>query len=312
VSIWLLLSISAISGRAITWSPALLTHEPVSCSTMVLVEGTGSSARFAMARTADGLLIPAHLAGHPDTLWLLFDSGAGRTVLDRDVARRLALQPTSKGTISGVGTGATAVDIVADVTIFMPGLRIDHIDLRLASIPGPAESAEPRTDGIIGYDLLCGSVVTLDYQTRHLTVSTPREFRPPLHGDVLPLTIRGRWSFVRGSIKVPGQAPVDDDFLIDTGSLDFVNHPIIRQSTGALRKTRTGAGGFGESQGGVIGENEWFRLGRTTIAHTQSACCAATPEISRQIGAGILEHFRLTFDYPHRQLILQNPAGSDR
>ena len=71
------------------------------------------------------------------------------------------------------------------------------------------------------------------------------------------------------------------------------------------------AGGFGESQAGVIGENEWFRLGRTTIAHTQSACCAATPEISRQIGAGILEHFRLTFDYPHRRLILESPAGSD-
>ncbi len=264
-----------------------------------------------MARTADGLLIPAHVAGHPDTLWLLFDSGAGRTVLDRDAARRLALQPTSKGTISGVGTGATAVDIVTDVTISMPGVRIDHVDLRLASIPGPAQSAEPHTHGIIGYDLLCGSVVTLDYQARRLTVTTPTEFRPPLHGDVLPLTIRGRWSFVRGCIKVPGQAPVDDDFLIDTGSLDFVNHPIIRQSTGALRTTRTGAGGFGESQAGVIGENEWFRLGRTTIAHTQSACCAATPEISRQIGAGILEHFRLTFDYPHRRLILESPAGSD-
>ncbi len=311
MSIWMLLSISAISGQAITWSPALLTHESVSCSTTVLVEGTGPSTGFAMARTADGLLIPAHVAGHPDTLWLLFDSGAGRTVLDRDAARRLALQPTSKGTISGVGTGATAVDIVTDVTISMPGVRIDHVDLRLASIPGPAQSAEPHTHGIIGYDLLCGSVVTLDYQARRLTVTTPTEFRPPLHGDVLPLTIRGRWSFVRGCIKVPGQAPVDDDFLIDTGSLDFVNHPIIRQSTGALRTTRTGAGGFGESQAGVIGENEWFRLGRTTIAHTQSACCAATPEISRQIGAGILEHFRLTFDYPHRRLILESPAGSD-
>ena len=312
MAFWLLLSISAISGRAITWPPALLTHASVSCSTRVLVEGTAPSTGFAMARTADGLLIPAHVAGHPDTLWLLFDSGAGRTVLDRDVARRLALHPTSKGTISGVGTGATAVDIVTDVTITMPGVRIDHVDLRLASIPSPAPSAEPHTDGIIGYDLLCSSVVTLDYQARHLTVTTPTEFRPPLHGDVLPLTIRGRWSFVRGSIKVPGQAPVDDDFLIDTGSLDFVNHPIIRQSTGALRKTRTGAGGFGESQAGVIGENEWFRLGRTTIAHTQSACCAATPEISRQIGAGILEQFRVTFDYPQRRLILERPTGGDQ
>jgi hypothetical protein len=204
------------------------------------------------------------------------------------------------------------VDIVANVTLSMPGVRLEHVDLRLASIPRPASTAGSHPDGIIGYDLLCGSVVTLDYQARHLTVTAPAAFRAAPQGDVLPLTIRGGWSFVRGTIKVPGQAAVEDDFLIDTGSLDFVNHPIIRQSTGVLHQTQTGAGGFGESQVGVIGENEWFQLGRTTIPHTQSVCCAATPEVSRQLGTGILEHFRLTFDYPHRTLILERPSGIDR
>ena len=271
---------------------------------MVLTGSSSSS--FAVARTADGLLIPAHVAGHPDTLWLLFDTGAGRTVLDRDVARRLGLRATAKGTITGVGTGATVVDIVPRVGLSLPGVRIDNVELRLASIPGSAANSGPHTDGIIGYDLLCGSIVTLDYRDRRLTVTTPTAFGSLPAGDTLPLAIRGRWSFVRGTIKVPGQPPVVDDFLIDTGSLDFVNHPIIRRSTGALRHTRTGAGGFGESQDGVIGENEWFRLGRTTIAHTPSACCAATPEVSRQIGTGILEQFRITFDYPHRRLVLEH------
>lgn len=287
------------------WPRPVVARDLDSCRARVVLTGSSSSS-FAVARTADGLLIPAHVAGHPDTLWLLFDTGAGRTVLDRDVARRLGLRATAKGTITGVGTGATVVDIVPRVGLSLPGVRIDNVELRLASIPGSAGNSGPHTDGIIGYDLLCGSIVTLDYGDRRLTVTTPTAFGSLPAGDTLPLAIRGRWSFVRGTIKVPGQPPVDDDFLIDTGSLDFVNHPIIRRSTGALRHTRTGAGGFGESQDGVIGENEWFRLGRTTIAHTPSACCAATPEVSRQIGTGILEQFRITFDYPHRRLVLEH------
>lgn len=284
-------------------SPWLLLA--VSCSTDVRLDRSAPTSEFVAVQSADGLLVPARVAGHPDTLWLIFDSGAGPTVLDRGVAARLNLRPTSRGTIRGVGTGATPVDIVPDVTVALPGVTIAHVDLRLAAMPGPLPLGNRPAAGIIGYDLLCRTVVTIDYKSTRLTVTAPTAFHPPPGADVLPLTIRDRWSFVRGTIKVPGQPAVEDEFLLDTGSGDFVNHPIIEKSTGALRRTRTGAGGFGESQVGVIGENEWFRLGRTTIAHTQSACCAASPEVSRQIGAGILEQFRVTFDYPHRQLILE-------
>jgi hypothetical protein len=305
---WLLLTISVVARAAgVPWPQAPIALDSGRCRTDVRVQGTGPSSEFAVTETAEGLLIPVQVAARPDTLWLLFDSGAGHTVLDRNVARRLDLRATSQGTISGVGTGATAVDIVPGVALSLPGVRIEHVDLRLASIPGPTHTRRPYADGIIGYDLLCRAVVTLDYRRRRITVTTPTAFRAPLGADVLPLTIRGGWSFVRGTIKVPGQGPVEDEFLLDTGSLDFVNHPIIQKSTGALRQTRTGAGGFGESQAGVIGENEWFRLGRTTIAHTQSACCAASPEVSRQIGAGILSRFRATFDYAHGRLVLENP-----
>jgi Aspartyl protease len=279
----------------------------VSCSTDVRVQSPAAASEFAVVTSASGLLVPGHLAGYPDTLWLILDSGAGRTVLDRGVAARLNLRPTSKGTITGVGKGTSAVDIVPNVTLELPGVTVAHVALRLASMPGSPQIAEPLIAGIIGYDLLCGSVVTIDYQRRRVAVTAPAAFHAPLEADVLPLAIRRRWSFVHGTIKVPGRPPVDDEFLLDTGSGDFVNHPVIKQSTGALRRTQTGAGGFGEPQAGVIGENEWFRLGRTTIERTQSVCCAASPEVSRQIGAGILEQFRVTFDYPHRRLILEQP-----
>src|SRR2546429_637288 len=131
-------------------------------------------------------------------------------------------------------------------------------------------------------DLLCASVVVLDYKQPSITVTAPAVFQYHGSGDVLPLAFRGRWPYVRGTLKVPGVDPVTDDFLIDTGSEDAVNHPIIRQSKGDLRETNTGAGGFGQSLRGVVGPNEWFRIGSTTIPATQSACCAGNDDVNRQ------------------------------
>src|SRR5207244_1431282 len=101
---WLLLAISVVVRAAGVLRPqARVAPDSGSCRTDVRVEGTGPSSEFAVTETADGLLIPVQVAGRPDTLWLLFDSGAGHTVLDRNVARRLDLRATSQGTISGVG-----------------------------------------------------------------------------------------------------------------------------------------------------------------------------------------------------------------
>jgi hypothetical protein len=298
----LLLAASGASGQA----DSVGASGPRCQSTLRLA--TGEFATIPGKRTSDGLIVPAFVGDARDTVWFLFDTGAGRTVLDRSVAARLELHATSHGTIRGVGTGTTAVDIARDVTIALGGATLQHVSLRLASI-APTPGAIPRIGGIIGYDLLCRAVVTADFAQPRLTIISPHAYSPGRGDDVLPLVVRDGWSYVRATIKVPGRPPVDDEFLIDSGSLDFVNHPVIRESTGPLRKTRTGAGGFGQSQDGVIGENEWFRLGRTTMWRTQSACCAATPEVSRQIGLGILDHFRVTFDYIHNRIALL-PAGT--
>lgn len=283
-------------------STRLLAQQPP-CEP-VTVERTTSVSTFRVSNPTKDVLIPARAGARPDTLWLLFDSGAGRTVLDSAAARRLGIESTGEDSIHGVGSGATRTAVVNDGTINLPGVRLRHVKLYVTHI-SPSSGADRAPDGIIGYDLLCGSVVTLDFEHSSMTVAAPSAFRSPRGADILPLRIRGRWSFVRGTIKVPGRPPVDDDFLVDTGSWDDVNHPVIRESTGPLKSIRTGAGGFGASQPGVIGENEWFRIARTTIDHTRSACCASTPEVSRQLGAGILTRFRLTFDYPHGHLILE-------
>src|SRR5262249_16157427 len=143
------------------------------------------------------------------------------------------------GTITGVGAGSVPVDIVQGVSLSLGSVRLDRIDLRIAKIDAEGAPVEQSAAGIIGYDLLCASVFTLDLQAPQLSIMRPGTASAPPRADALPIKIRGGWIFVSGTIKVPGNPAVTDDFLVDTGSLDAVNHPVIRKSTGPLRSTRT-------------------------------------------------------------------------
>lgn len=301
------MKLAAITVFAMAASLANAQEVPqqISCHTTPIFPADQRNVVLSAKRTDDGVLIPVRVNDSATTLWFIFDTGAGRTIIDRAVVGSLGLKATSRGTITGVGSGSVAVDIIEGVSLSLGSLRLNRIDLRVAKVAGDVSPAEQSADGIIGFDLLCASVVTLDVQTPQLVVTLPVPPSTPTDAEVLPLKIRDGWIFVRGTIKVPGNPPVTDDFLVDSGSLDAVNHPIIRKSTGPLRRTRTGAGGFGESQAGVIGKNEWFQIGRTRIPNTVSACCAASEEVSRQIGLGILSHFRITFDYPTSRMILE-------
>jgi len=274
------------------------------CASRVLFESGKTSEKLpGVTRNGPSVFVSVRVNGKSDDLRFIFDTGAGRTVIDRRVAARLSLQPTTKSSIVGVGAGRVSLDVVKSASLRLGNVRLDGVDLNVADTP-----ESEHVDGIIGYDLLCSSVVTFDSKEPSIVVTAPSAFEYHGSGDVLPLQIRGRWPFVRATLKVPGVDPIIDDFLVDTGSNDDVNHPIIRQSKGQLRETNTGSGGFGKSLPGVIGPNEWFRIGSATIPATASVCCAATEEVSRQLGAGILSRFRITFDYPQRSIILEKYA----
>jgi predicted aspartyl protease len=270
------------------------------CSTTIGFKEETSVALRGVTRTENHLSVFVRINGTKEDLAFIFDTGAGRTILDRRIAGRLGLKATEKSSIGGVGKGRVDVDVVKHVSLQLGDLRLNGVDLNLVD-----DVHEPNAAGIIGYDLLCATVVTVDYKKPEIVVTAPERFQYHGRGDVLPLTFKGRWSCVRGTLKVPGVDPVSDDFVIDTGSEDAVNHPIIRQSKGELRAVNTGAGGFGQGVPGVIGSNEWFRIGSATIPSTTSVCCAGNEDVNRQLGGAILSQFRIIFNYPESKVIFE-------
>jgi hypothetical protein len=260
--------------------------------------------RIAFEGSGGGIFFEARLNGSAERLMFYFDSGAGRTLLDTAAAKRLGIRATESSTIGGAGSGRTPVKVARNATMAFGGIEVRNLTLNLMDLGELAGSWGHRLDGIIGYDVLCGSVVTVDFAAHQLTFTSPEQFTPRTTAESLPLEVEGRWPYIHAELKVPGRPAVTDRFLIDSGSADAVDHPIIKESTGPLRKTQTGVG-IGHPVDGAIGPNEWLRLGRFTIRSTQTACCSGNPADDRVIGNAILSRFVVTFDYRHGRLLLE-------
>lgn len=253
--------------------------------------------------TGGGVFFVAHVNGSKEPLQFYFDSGAGRSMLDRSVAKRLGVRITGSSTIGGAGSGRVPVDVATGGSIAFAGVQATDVTWNVSDLGDLAKTFGHPLDGIIGFDLLCNSVVTIDFAGSRLTFASPDSFAAPSTTESLPLDVIKRWPYVHAQLKVPGQPAVDDRFVLDTGSSDDVDHPIIKQSSGPLRRTKTG-NGIGQPVEGAIGETEWLRLGHTKIGPTRSVCCSGNPDDDRVIGNGILSRFVVTFDYPHQRLLL--------
>lgn len=84
-----------------------------------------------------------------------------------------------------------------------------------------------KIEGILGYDFLSRFVVTVDYQSRTMTVTAPWAFHANASAQPLQIEFRGKWAFVKGELALTGPVTVQDSFMIDSGSGDAVDHPIV-------------------------------------------------------------------------------------
>lgn len=302
--------IARIAAAALFIAVSLSAGDDVRCRSRVTFPSAQLAVTMPFERTHDGVFVRARVNGRPETLWFVIDSGAARTLISQAAAKRIGLKGTEQSTIRGPGDAVIQVQVAKNASVAVGAVNIERIDLRITNLGALTPVWTRPVDGVLGYDLLCRAAVTVDYDAARLTLTHPAVFRYEGPGESLPLRVRNGWSFVEGTIKVTGRPAVIDNFLIDSGSQDAVNHPIIRDSKGPLRRIATAAG-LGHQPAGVLGPNEWFRLGRYTIGSTQSACCSASEMRSRQIGGGVLSRFRVTFDYPHHRLILDRATRSE-
>ncbi|HET7224627.1 MAG TPA: aspartyl protease family protein [Candidatus Eisenbacteria bacterium] len=256
--------------------------------------------------------------------WFILDSGcAGGSVIARECADRLGIargRATERhlGAGSGVSVGvSTAADAVL-------GLGEDTVGVaspRVFPLAHVARFEGRRVDGLVGEDFLLRHVVEIDYAHRRLRIRDPRGFTPPRGATVVPIALEHGLAVVGGAIALPGGGSIPCRFVIDTGvrATVILYRPFaiahhLLDAPGDLASAVVGGGAGGETIGDV-GRLAWLALGEarferpTAVYSRDTVGVFASEDPDGIIGGELLRRCRVTFDYPHRRLMLERHRG---
>ena len=198
----------------------------------------------------------------------------------------------------------------------LPGLTL--ADQTMDTLPlGPiAAQAGRPLDGILGYSLLSRFVVEIDYPRRCLSVFDPLDYEYAGPGVSVPITFKDNLPYVKATVVLPDGRSVSGKFVIDTGAstnLLLSAEAVEREGvTAAVPKTVTvrarGVGGVKDVRLARMARLDvgGFSL-KEPVAALQPAGAGyiSAPGTAGNIGGGILNRFKVVFDYPHRRMFLE-------
>jgi hypothetical protein len=242
-----------------------------------------------------------------------FDTGAAFSIFSARKAAALGLKLQDDVNVRGIG-GTARGGLAENISLQLPGVEIIH--QRLVVVPFdffPCDAQD--VDGVIGFDLMKNFVVEIDYETKVVHLYDPSTYQYDGHGDSLPLTMKGT-PRVQARVSLPGQAPIEGLFEIDTGSdgaltinLPFVKkHRLAQSARTTMAGSNTGVGGESKTIDMRLGRIE---LGRYVIANplvslSQDAEGAlAVEDNDGPIGNEIFRRFKVTIDYSRQRMMLE-------
>jgi hypothetical protein len=264
--------------------------------------GPGKTSTFPFDWRWGMIFVPVRIDGSRPLSFVL-DTGSTRNLIDRKLAASLGLKASGSSSLQGAGAGRIPVAFIHDVRIALPGIEGAGYEFSTADLQPLEASLGVKVEGILGYEVFSRFVVTVDYQAKRLTFTLPEAFRPPGESaQALPIELRDKWAFVKAELVLPGPVTVQDSFMIDSGSSDAVDHPIMMnlQSRTASRSCV----GIGASVVGATAQAASFRLGHYSVPAPIVSCCGATDATSKLIGNEVLRRFKVTFDYPSSRIFV--------
>jgi predicted aspartyl protease len=268
------------------------------------------------------MTVPVTIAGAGPFPFVV-DTGAQRTVISRELAATLGLAPGRTVRVTGM-TGSDAIG-----TVIIPSLKVSVIGS--PAIEAPAISAiNLGARGLLGIDTLQDHAVTIDFDTKTMTVTPSRRRQNRERAGPDEIVIRARSLF--------GQLVVTDAYcngirirvILDTGTS-------VSMANGALRRkvARKALGRARASQPvsltGVTGETvvadyttiDRVSIGSLTLGDLPVAFTTADAPPFRQfglsdrpamlLGMDVLQLFRrVDIDFANREVRLALPRGTRR
>jgi hypothetical protein len=251
--------------------------------------------------------------------WLVLDTGSPGMILDTRVGEALGITTGEGFHVGGAGENPfTLARADSTFDVELPGLRMlgqqAHVG-NIDAIVGPFEGR--RIDGVLGgYNIFSGYIVEIDYYRQQLNIRDRQVYEYPGDGTVVPIEIdEGHCVIAATAILADGDT-LTGEFMLDTGlrgtlvfNTPYVNEQNLLDRIEPTLYTTTG-GGVGGQVKTHIGRLGNFVFGGVSFGGIYASLsqiesgALGNPDRAGIIGAAVLQHFRVIFDYAGERLIL--------
>ena len=262
--------------------------------------------------------IKASINGAPPADFLL-DTGCSITAIDRTYAEHIGLEVQGTMAIQGIAGvdegGFARVHAVRVTGTAGDGAVVKDLKVGIVDLGEEFEAVMWRkAAGLIGYDFLSRFVVEIDYDRQIVTLRDPATFAYRGSSEAIPMRLFSGIPTVQATLN----DGCTGEFIVDVGnSFGLDVHGSM------VRRCQMLSGVSGRKQvevytGGIGGASiNWLcRLDRIRIGPHQwtepiaglslgSYGLIGSKDYSGNLGNGVLERFKITFDYEHRKLYLE-------
>lgn len=252
-------------------------------------------------------------------LAFVLDTGDKYAIVDLDRARELGLTLEGVVRMQGAGADTPTGAFVRSASFTIEGLDGFNQPVALAlPIRSLASRLGQDFDGIIGHDFIRNFVVEIDYQARQMKLHERKTFSYKGAGESVPIKINSAGHPIIDAQVTPLEGDViKGKFVVDIGSgLALALHsPTVRSHKLPGPNTKTikalGAAGAGGSVSGQLGRVAELKVGSFSIQNpitlfaADSAGAFANSEQVGNIGAQVMNRFRVFLDYERERIILE-------
>ncbi|MFZ1685322.1 MAG: retropepsin-like aspartic protease, partial [Candidatus Zixiibacteriota bacterium] len=241
----------------------------------------------------------------------ILDSGCSASIFHAPFIASLDLPKSGAMPAKGVG-GFESIELLQTDSISIGPVTLFKQIVGATDLSNIGSGDSLPFAGILGYDFLSRFPLLIDYHEETLTLFDPAHFTPPTGGHEIPFSL---------TMQVPTvQATIFDalgDFIVDLGNANglllhdaFVKAGDLRKKLGvdsqSTDRSLVGVGGGFSGVRTTIDriELEGFSIDSVSaILSSSSGGMTGSAAIAGNIGNGVLERYRLLFDYAHHRLI---------
>lgn len=279
---------------------------------LYVVDGGPKQTTVPVELVRDRPIIEVKVNGKDEKLRFVLDTGSGISVISDVTARKLKINPISKGGMARAVGGDGKFEIVYG---FLKNIKIG--EARVRNIPVYIRKFHDdveRIDGYIGLSLISKFLTTVDYGNATFTLTKKdkesiRNFEKEEIALPLRLTSSG---FLSGEVQLPGiESPLN--FIVDTGasisviSSDLASTNEMSQFSIEEKMRVIGAAGVTENV-------RSFMLPKVSFgAHTREKVKAIALDLNiineasgfeqaGILGGNFLKNYRLTFDFQNSKV----------